>query len=68
MANRSRYDLVDRILGGRLAGVLAAWKSEGVTFDEQANLMQSVYGVKVTRETLRRWSNANATSELDGVA
>lgn len=67
MATRSRYDLIDRLLDGRLAEVLAGWKAEGVSFDEQARRMEDDHGIAITRETLRRWSNANTATDLGKV-
>jgi hypothetical protein len=47
--------LVERIVGGDLAGLLAAWRAEGLTLDQMAVRMRTQHDVAVTRETLRRW-------------
>jgi hypothetical protein len=47
--------LVERIVGGDLAGLLTAWRSEGLTLDQMAVRMRTQHDVAVTRETLRRW-------------
>lgn len=55
MPPRSNYDLVDKILDGRLAFELRRMRADGLTFDQMAHAF-SVRGIDISRETLRRWS------------
>lgn len=50
------YDLYDRILGGRLGGLLTEWRSEAPrpSFETMARRLAS-HDVAVTGETVRRW-------------
>ena len=51
------YQLADLAYGGRLDAQLEAWRSEGVTLDEQSRLLHAK-NITVSRETLRRWHHA----------
>jgi len=55
MTRRSTYDLVNKVLDGRLAFELRRMRGDGLTFDQMAHAF-SVKGVDVSRETLRRWT------------
>lgn len=60
MPPKSSYDLIDRLLEGQLAVVLAGYRADGLTFDQMSAAFAD-RGIAVSRETLRRWVN-----ELDG--
>jgi hypothetical protein len=48
-------ELLDRLLDGELDDYLATKKAGGQTFDQIARALEDEHGVKVSRETLRRW-------------
>jgi hypothetical protein len=48
------YDMVDRALGGDLAGRLAAMRADGRSIDEMTAEIAAT-GFPVSRETVRRW-------------
>lgn len=50
----SNFDLADRVLDGKLAEHLREQRDAGATLDEMAQHFAAM-GVKVSRETLRRW-------------
>lgn len=50
----TRFELVDRILGGQLAAELRRLKAENVTYDDMVDVFAE-RGISVSRETLRRW-------------
>lgn len=54
MARRSTYELIDRILDGRLAVELRKQRESGATYDEMV-VTFGTRGISVSRETLRRW-------------
>lgn len=47
--------LVDRILEGRLAEVLADWRETGVSYAGIAARMYAEHGIEVGAETIRKW-------------
>lgn len=61
MAQRTRtFELVDRILEGRLADELRSRRAEKPpeSFDRIARWLHSEHGIEVTDETVRQWVNA----------
>lgn len=54
MAHRSGHDLVDQALGGKLVEILTELRAAEMPYDEMAHHFGTL-GVKVSRETLRRW-------------
>lgn len=60
--NPSRYDLIDRILDGKLAETLAAYRAEGLTLDRTVQALREDHDVDVSRETLRRWLSKSKTA------
>lgn len=54
MAQTSRFELVDQLLGGKLAQILNELRTDGVSYDDMARHFEGL-GVPVSRETLRRW-------------
>ncbi len=50
----SRMDLVDRLLGGKLAEILSDLRADNVSYDDMARHFEGL-GFTVSRETLRRW-------------
>lgn len=62
----SRLPLVERLVGGDLAGLLRRWRTEGLTLDQMAVKMQTDHDIPVTRETLRRWCHELGVSLTDG--
>lgn len=67
MARSSTYPLVDRILDGRLADLLTAWRNEGATFQDVAYRLRSEHDIKVSIATVQRWVEMVTESE-DGAA
>lgn len=51
----SRRPLVERLVGGDLAGVLQKWRDDELTLDEMAARMGAEHDIEVSRETIRRW-------------
>lgn len=49
------FPLFDRILGGKLAEQLAAWRAEDLSFDAIARRLGAEHDIEVTGETVRRW-------------
>jgi hypothetical protein len=54
VAQTSRHELVDQVLGGKLVEILSDLRAAEVPYDEMARHFEGL-GVSVSRETLRRW-------------
>lgn len=48
-------ELIDRILDGGLRTALTAKRAEHATFDDIARWLEDEHGIKVSRESVRRW-------------
>ncbi len=59
MAPRSNttFDLVDKLLKGKLAAKLVVWREKKLTYTECADEIEKLCGVRTSRETIRRWLN-----------
>lgn len=55
MGRRPQHLLVDRLLKGRLAESLTAWRDEGLSFESMAFRLHAEHDIEVTSETVRRW-------------
>lgn len=55
VARPSTFPLIDRLVGGDLAALLQAWRSEGLSNIEIADRLRTRHDVKVSHETVRRW-------------
>lgn len=54
VAHTSGHDLVDQALGGKLVQILTDLRAAEMPYDQMAQHFSDL-GVKVSRETLRRW-------------
>jgi hypothetical protein len=54
--SRSQFPLVDRLVGGDLEQRIAAWRAEGLSFNDIAIHLREQYAIAVTAETVRRWA------------
>jgi hypothetical protein len=61
MAQLNPYDLVDKMLGGKLGGIILGYR-ESLTIDQTVNALTRDHGIDVSRETVRRWQ-ARAEAE-----
>lgn len=64
MARRSTFPIYDRVLDGRLEGLLRAWRTDGLSYVEIAWKLRSEHGIEVAPETVRRW----ITTQLEEAA
>lgn len=55
--------LVDRILGGKLDQTLAAWRTEGLSYEAIARRLASEHDISVTAETIRAWFRVEPTPQ-----
>lgn len=55
--SRSQFPLVDRLVGGDLKERIAAWRAEGLSFNDIAIRLREEHGIAVTDETVRRWAS-----------
>jgi hypothetical protein len=55
MAKRSTFPLVDRAVGGDLAGRLGAWRDEGLTYEQISRKLHAEHGIDVASTTVYRW-------------
>lgn len=55
MGRSSTYPLVDRILDGRLAEHLTAWKAEGLSLVDITFRLRSDHDIRVSVATVQRW-------------
>jgi arginine repressor len=50
--------MADRLAQGRLAVIVAQWRSEGQSHEAIARRLYAEYGIEVTRQTLSKWIDA----------
>ena len=55
MSGTSKYELVDRIVGGTLTADLHRWRAEGLTYETISRKLASEKKVDVSAATLHRW-------------
>lgn len=65
MSGTSKYDLVDRIVGGTLTADLHRWRTEGLTYETISRKLSSENKVDVSAATIHRWMRK---LEASGVA
>ena len=63
MATTSKFDLIDRLLDGRLPGMLAGWRAEGLTYEAIARKLDAEHDITVATATVYRWCADLAPSE-----
>lgn len=54
--SRSQFPLADRLVGGDLKERIAAWRAEGLSFNDIAIRLREEHSIAVTDETVRRWA------------
>lgn len=54
--------MADRLAGGKLALIIAAYKAEGLSLDAIARRLYADFGIEVTRQTVANWSPASPDS------
>jgi len=47
--------MADRLAGGKLALIIAAYKAEGLSLDAIARRLYADFGIEVTRQTVANW-------------
>lgn len=50
--------MADRLTGGRLASLIAAYRAEGLSWDDVARKLYDDGGVEANGETIRKWATA----------
>jgi len=55
MSGTSKYDLVDRIVGGTLTADLHRWRTEGLTYESISRKLAADNKVDVSAATIHRW-------------
>lgn len=55
MQATTRFELLDRLLEGRLADELLGQRAQGASYEDIARSLEAVHGVKVTATTVWRW-------------
>lgn len=57
-----QFRMADRLAGGKLALIIAAYKAEGLSLDAIARRLYADFGIEVTRQTVANWSPASPDS------
>lgn len=52
---QTKFDLVNKMLSGRLPSQLAMRRDRGDTFLDIAFWLRTVHGIEVSQETVRQW-------------
>ena len=55
MSGTSKYDLIDRVLGGTLTDDLHRWRTEGLTYESISRRLAADHKVDVSAATVHRW-------------
>ena len=64
MAPRSgTYRMADRLTGGRLAELLRAYRTAGMSWDDISRRLYGDFGVDVTSFTLQKWGTDTPDDE-----
>ena len=55
MPNTATWRMADRLTGGNLADLIAAYRADDLSPDQIASRLYAEHGVEVVGRTIRRW-------------
>ena len=66
MPNTATWRMADRLTGGTLADLIAAYRADALSPDQIASRLYAEHGVEVVGRTIRRWIVDIDGSAADG--
>jgi intein-encoded DNA endonuclease-like protein len=66
--NTKDWRMADRLAQGRLALIVAEWRSEGQSHEAIVRRLYADFGIEVTRQTLAKWIDGIEKAGVGGEA